>query len=335
LKKAVKNFPLGYSQVKDWPYPIKQTDLERSSSTNLGQTAARMWLLAAILPLILSEWVSTDDDYWKCLSSLIEIMGISFATQITTETTIYLKTAIKEHLALFKVVYQLAPIIPKQHYLVHLPSQITEFGPLVRTWCMRHEGKHSFFKNLACKVKNYKNLPYTLAVQHQKIACADAISLDKDTDTSPLFQKEEAFGRKIEVIGEERQSAKTSIENAVHCQIQDQRIYTCNSITVCGTLYTPGKNTYLHIGNTKSGHPDIGRLIKIWHVPGTGSFFHVLKMELIALRSDLNSLELEEPGVPIYNTILCSSISSYQVLHCYGKEDKLFLYLRQYIFYDM
>ncbi len=42
------------------------------------------------------------------------------------------------------------------------------FGPLVRFWCMRFEGKHNYLKILAQRVRCYKTIPKTLArrLQH-------------------------------------------------------------------------------------------------------------------------------------------------------------------------
>lgn len=45
------------------------------------------------------------------------------------------------------------------------------FGPVVRFWCMRFEGKHSYFKDLARRVRCYKNIPKTLARCHQHMMC--------------------------------------------------------------------------------------------------------------------------------------------------------------------
>ena len=37
-----------------------------------------MLLLAQVLPIILSKFVTTDSHHWECFSSLLEIMGIAF-----------------------------------------------------------------------------------------------------------------------------------------------------------------------------------------------------------------------------------------------------------------
>jgi len=44
-------------------------------------------------------------------------------------------------------------------------------GPLVRYWCMRFEGKHNYFKDLAHRVKCFKNIAKTLATRHQHLMC--------------------------------------------------------------------------------------------------------------------------------------------------------------------
>ena len=115
-----------------------------------------MWLLSTVLPFILAEFVDTTSDQWRCLISIIELMSLCLAHKISLTTIVYLKRAIKEHLQLFKSLYgNMCNIIPKQHYLIHLPSLIFKFGPLVRSWCMRFEGKHAYFKDQAKISRTY------------------------------------------------------------------------------------------------------------------------------------------------------------------------------------
>ena len=42
---------------------------------------------------------------------------------------------------------------------------------------MRFEGKHAYFKDLAKKIKNFKNIPYLLAQKNQKVVCAEHMSM--------------------------------------------------------------------------------------------------------------------------------------------------------------
>lgn len=91
----------------------------------------------------------------------------------------YLKGLIKEHLQLFRDIIG-ENITPKQHYLVHVPSQILKFGPLVRAWAMRFEAKHQQFRKILKITKNFKNFPKTLSEGYKAVSAND----------HPLFQKE-------------------------------------------------------------------------------------------------------------------------------------------------
>ena len=75
----------------------------------------------------------------------------------------------------------------KLHYVhgvtntLHLKSATTllhfnvfdfhRIGPLVNCWCMRMEAKHSYFKRIA-QIGNFKNIPYSVAIHHQRLLCA-------------------------------------------------------------------------------------------------------------------------------------------------------------------
>ena len=48
---------------------------------------------------------------------------------------------------------------------------VCRFGPMVRTWCMRYEAKHQYFKRLAGFMGNFTNVAYTLAERHQAQMC--------------------------------------------------------------------------------------------------------------------------------------------------------------------
>lgn len=332
LNKEIQSFPYGYSHVKDKPCNIKTTDLDRQSSSNVGQGAANMWLLAQVLPLILSKLVSTESQHWDCFSSLLEIMGIAFSAQVSLETVVYLKTAIKRHLLLFKSVYPDAPIIPKQHFLVHLPSQILKFGPLIRSWCMRFEGKHAYFKELAKKIKNFKNIPFSLANKNQKIVCAEHITVDGKGEVSPLFGLEIVLGKNKRLTHEDLETAKVSIARFFP-RVDSTEITACNSITLNGTRYCTGINTLIQIGYTAHGLPEFGNLVKIWYASDHSVFFGCKVMESVRFSEQLNSIEIDEPSLPEgLHVSRPSELPFHHVHHSYSSGGKKYIPFRQYIF---
>lgn len=42
---------------------------------------------------------------------------------------------------------------------------------MVRTWCMRYEAKHRYFKQIAGCMGNFTNVAFTLAERHQAQMC--------------------------------------------------------------------------------------------------------------------------------------------------------------------
>jgi len=50
-------------------------------------------------------------------------------------------------------------------------SASNRVGPLVTTWCMRMEAKNAYFKDVA-RISNFKNVPYSVAMRHQRLLCA-------------------------------------------------------------------------------------------------------------------------------------------------------------------
>lgn len=53
------------------------------------------------------------------------------------------------------------------HYLIHYPRLLLLYGPLSKLSCMRFEVKHQYFKSVARKTRNFKNLSATLSRRHQ------------------------------------------------------------------------------------------------------------------------------------------------------------------------
>ena len=84
-----------------------------------------MWCLAVLLPLIIGELVDSQDVHWECFCLLLTITNCVFAPVTTEDAAMFLKEKINEHHQLFSEIYPDSPIIPKQHYVVHLPEWMT------------------------------------------------------------------------------------------------------------------------------------------------------------------------------------------------------------------
>jgi len=83
-----------------------------------------MWLLARVLPLVIGDYVPDDDDYWLLFLRLMEIVGLLFSPKLTQDHAAYLAALISDHHYDFCTLYSGHTIIPKMHFMVHMPRLI-------------------------------------------------------------------------------------------------------------------------------------------------------------------------------------------------------------------
>ena len=83
-----------------------------------------MWNLAVYLPLMIGDQIPNDDGHWECFLLLLDILQLCMSRIQARDLISYLRRVIQLYLCSFQECYPSASIIPKQHYLVHLPSQI-------------------------------------------------------------------------------------------------------------------------------------------------------------------------------------------------------------------
>lgn len=167
LNARIVSFPYGYLESGSKPEKIDAAHI--NGDGKIKQTSASMLTLCITVPFIIGLKVPETDARWKNFVRLIQILILATSPCCDWTTSAELTQLIFDHHHAFARLYPKVSIIPKMHYMVHLPSQMIKYGPLRNQWCMRFEGKHSYFKtkNFKC----FKNLPKTLCLKHQKFMC--------------------------------------------------------------------------------------------------------------------------------------------------------------------
>ena len=299
LNGFILNFNYGYTETKDKPVYVSEDDLKNPHG-NLGQTAAQIWLLSRVFVYFAEPFSNQCPDVWKTLLTMLEITAICLSKKISVNILGYLKLLIEEHLQVFKSVFN-ENITPKQHYLIHLPSQILKLGPLVRTWAMRFEAKHQQFKKIPKITKNFKNLPKTLAERHQSGVRADSIPLSTDGTPSdhPLFRREFICG------AQKKQLNQQDMDDANDCikrfyplfeRELDKPLFQAASVTIHGTCYKKDDNTIL-LAEITDSRPVFGSLVNIW-VYGSFVFFSLKLYETVGFSPNLVSYEIKDEELP-------------------------------------
>lgn len=92
---------------------------------------------------------------------------IVLSPKITPNMLHDLQITIKEHHEL--VIKEFSVLLtPKDHIITQYPTIIEKMGPPRAYWTMRVEAKNGYFKDLAHKLKNFKDIAFTLSLRHQK-----------------------------------------------------------------------------------------------------------------------------------------------------------------------
>ncbi|KAM7366747.1 hypothetical protein PAMP_014697 [Pampus punctatissimus] len=200
FNSAMQSFPLSLVDVRDKPCPISVSTLA-SNDNKLKQSSGQMLILLKIMPFLLNT--IEKNEYVQFVLDLIEIIQILFAPVLSVQTVLRLRCLIEQHLKVFKQLFPENNIIPKQHYLLHLPAQILSLGPMVRHMCMRFESKHCFFKQWSSKL-NFKNVCKSLMKHNQLFECCqNEIGMEH-----PMFLHEKEVGPVSEVANMEYVNTK-------------------------------------------------------------------------------------------------------------------------------
>ena len=86
-----------------------------------------MWLLGRILPAMVGHFVPEDDEYRQNFLLLMQITDYLLSPWITQDDAAFLQCQIAEHHQQFVQLYPSRSIIPKMHYIVHMPRLMISF----------------------------------------------------------------------------------------------------------------------------------------------------------------------------------------------------------------
>lgn len=91
---------------------------------NFVYVTSQMITLVRLLPLMVGHLINEDDDHWMCFLTLWDICGMVLSFQSTEIDSVHLSWLVEVYLEAFRQLYNDASVIPKLHYLVHLPQQM-------------------------------------------------------------------------------------------------------------------------------------------------------------------------------------------------------------------
>ncbi len=88
--------------------------------------AAQVWLFSRILSLLIGDYVPEDDEHWDNFLRMMEIVDRVFCPRITEDDAAYLVALISDHHQEFCQRYPWKSVIPKMHFMVHMPRLMVQ-----------------------------------------------------------------------------------------------------------------------------------------------------------------------------------------------------------------
>lgn len=154
---------------------------EVTELNKLSFSSSEMASVSMCLDLVLGDFVSCENPYFANYLLLLEIVASLRCYSFTEKDLEILQFNIERHNSNHIILYPKATITPKFHSFLHFPSQIRQFGPPRYSWCLRYESKNAPFKKVMRRNCNFHNVPWSLAIHHQKLVGYDIIT-DGESD---------------------------------------------------------------------------------------------------------------------------------------------------------
>ena len=90
-------------------------------------TAAQMWCLGPLLPVMIGDMIPVDDEHWQNFLDMMTIVDYVFAPAVTPDIAAFLHDKIRDHHDRFCRLYPGSSFIPKLHYMLHIPEWILKW----------------------------------------------------------------------------------------------------------------------------------------------------------------------------------------------------------------
>ena len=170
---------------------------------------------------------------------------------------------------MLKRLYPASTMKLKMHHMVHYPSQIERFGPLIHSWTMRHKAKLSFIK-CSSRRSNFKNILKTVVKHHQLWFCYQLNCESHLLYPEPQLSPQE----RVSCLSLESENIRSQISAAAPSLPSVCNLKHHNWLKIQSAVYKLGMFILLERHDMS---PKFGKVIHIIHIQDIEQLFFVLK----------------------------------------------------------
>lgn len=195
---------------------------------------------------LLSPHVDKDDPVWKCWEMHCYYVTYACKSSFTWDEICHLNCAITEQHRLYESIWP-DNIIPKYHYVLHMPLDIWLCGPPKSISCMRLEAVHQYWKHLVPSMNFNGDVLSTLAKRRGRYT---ALKMYLDEPMQPVQHMGEII--RTDIRGTQMLVAVAKLTYFVN--------FTSSDIAVPCTMHTKWKvaGRYIKEGSTVAYNSEQG-----------------------------------------------------------------------------
>ena len=166
IQKRIEDFDFGFLGRRDRPPTILVKHL---NNDRIPGSAAQKLLLFRLFPMIFHDIIELLPSF-HVYRILREILEMVLSCPFRKSWIPHLHDLCNDLQQSMMVHFPLK-ISPKIHFVTEYSKIIEDYGPCRRYWCMRYESRHAYFKQVAIRSNNYKNVARTSAARYQLKQC--------------------------------------------------------------------------------------------------------------------------------------------------------------------
>ena len=84
-------------------------------------TASQTWTLGRLLPIMVGSFIPDKDIHWENFCNFLDVANYMLAPEVHVDEIAHLNVLYVEFLRSYTELYPEASVIPKFHYLLHVP----------------------------------------------------------------------------------------------------------------------------------------------------------------------------------------------------------------------
>jgi len=155
LNNRKQHFQYGESEIGNISPPLR---ILNSDNMHIKMSAREMQTFVHFFPLLVGDLVPENDQIWKFLLNLIQIIDLLLLSTFDIPVLFKLQKCIEYHNLKYVELFN-DNLKPKHHFLTHYCSIIKKSGPLKFIWSYNFESKHKQLKSYTKNTNSRINVP--------------------------------------------------------------------------------------------------------------------------------------------------------------------------------